>query len=868
MLRPGPETGSSGGADVRGPALAVTVLMLAVAALAGCTSGRSGDGAAGGSGGGSGGPDIPPVRSGQAGLIWPFESSDFNRVAVGVLPAAWTSKGPAGVAEYPDTVNRSLKVTSGATATWRFAALAGAVDVAARVRVEQTTGRSDVLTVAGSDGRPAAAIAIRDGQLTELATGRRVMPVEPQQWYSLRLVLRTDNQRYDLFVDGRKALAAVPFQNRAAGITTVSAGVGRGNAGSLYLDDVNAHRNPDPSVDYLLLDQFDNAGAGSRPTGYEVGPGGKLHVVAAPSNQDHSIQLARTGDGDATATRRFAARTGIVVAQATVRTDRVNGTKVALGAQSSEGRTVAAVAFSEGWLVHDTGRARHQLVPFVAGQWYTVRLVLDVQAQRFEVAVDGRRFDPIEPGAQAVPRWSFQDRAADVGRLQFGAGGRDGGTVGIDKVMVYTNPVSLPPGTVIDVRKAPYNAVGDGTTDDTAAIQRAIDDVPANGSVLLSGGVFLSGMIRLKSNMTLWVDRDAVLLGTRNDEGYPLFDASSAGTPSFGGRRRTLILSAGADNVGIDGGGIIDGNGGKPEWAIERNGDNDTIRPTLMFLTKGRNISVRNLYIKNAAAWAIVPAEAEGVLIADLNIDSNLYANRDGIDIVDSRSVLVERVNVWVDDDAICFKSFTTGVDGAVVRLSSVGHSERANGVKFGTESRGAFRNVVVEDVLVKNVDKAALTIASVDGATLSNITFRRITIDGAFRAFFVLSGKRTESAARPGWVSGVHFEAVAATRLAEPSLATGQWLDGTTYRLYGILLSDVNQVVAGGVQTVPAEPREYAGAYPESTFLSRDTSPPAYGYFFRHADGVTIRASTTTAQRPDVRQHVALSDVDRVSRR
>ena len=29
----------------------------------------------------------------------------------------------------------------------------------------------------------------------------------------------------------------------------------------------------------------------------------------------------------------------------------------------------------------------------------------------------------------------------------------------------------------------------------------------------------------------------------------------------------------------------------------------ETGRPTLMFLTKGRNISVRNLYIKNAAAW-------------------------------------------------------------------------------------------------------------------------------------------------------------------------------------------------------------------------------------------------------------------------
>jgi hypothetical protein len=367
--------------------------------------------------------------------------------------------------------------------------------------------------------------------------------------------------------------------------------------------------------------------------------------------------------------------------------------------------------------------------------------------------------------------------------------------------------------------------------------------------------------------MTLWVARDAVLLGTQNDDSYPLLDAATTGTPAIGGKRRTLILSAGADNINIDGGGTIDGNGAKPEWNIERNGGNDTIRPTLMYLTKGRNISVRNVTVRNAAAWAIVPAEADGVLIADVNIDSNLYANRDGIDVIDSRGVLVERVNVWSDDDSICFKSFTTGVDGALVRLSTVGHSERANGVKFGTESRGSFRNVVIEDVLVKNVDKAALTIASVDGATIFNITFRRITVDHALRLFFVLTGQRAESPNPPGPVSGVHFESITATGLSAPSLATGQYLNGATYRLYDVLLSDVHQATPGGVRSIPGEPAEYAGLYPESSLLSGEGSLPAYGYFLRHVDGVTLSATSTDPKRPDVRQHVALSDTDQVAR-
>jgi Glycosyl hydrolases family 28 len=817
-----------------------------------------------------------PAIAGEYGL-----GADFNDTAKDAMPPGWSadtagSAGSVGVAEVPDAVDHSLKVTKTATAgevlaTTAFGPLTGSVQLEARVRVEQTAGWYNVLYVAGSTRAPVASIAVRGGQFYDAGTGRYLAPVTAQRWYSLRVEIRTGPQRFDLFVDGQRVLADAPFRTGSADVGRVTVGVGDGYTGTIYADEVSARAVPDPSVDYVVLDQFNDTAAGASPAGYEVlSTGGSVSVVPVPSDADRGLLLNRTAAaGETKAIRHFAPQTGTVVVQANVRTDETAGIKSALYALSGTGIPAASVQFDNGWLrVFDAGGG-HRLTAAAAKEWYTVRLVLDVAAQQYEVFIDGRRFTPAPYSKEQVaPRWAFRDtRATDVAALMAGTPVDRAGTMRLDNVMVYHNPVAAPPGPAVDVRHAPYNAVGDGITDNTEAIQRAVNDVPAGGSVVLSGGVFLTGTIRLKSNMTLWVDKSAALLGTWDESKYPLFDHPHDGTPSIGGiMRRALLLSVGADNLAIDGGGTIDGNGEKPEWYDDGGVDPATgqkrLLPTLMFLTTGENVSVRNVHVKHTAMWAVVLAEVDHALVSDVNIDNNIFGGRDGVDLVDTHDALVERVNVWSDDDAICFKSYVErGVDGATVRLSTVGHSERANGVKFGTASVGPYKNVVVEDVLVKHVDKAALTVTAVAGSVVSNVSYRRITVDGALRALFVLLGKRTEANVPPRWVSGVRFEGIVATNLVEPSAVSGELLDGTTYRIYNVLVSDVSQTVAGGVTKMPGEPVEYEGIYPESNYWTGNSKLPAYGYFFRHVNGVTIRGSTTVLKQADVRPVTAYRD-------
>ncbi|HEY3991384.1 MAG TPA: glycosyl hydrolase family 28-related protein, partial [Ktedonobacteraceae bacterium] len=68
-----------------------------------------------------------------------------------------------------------------------------------------------------------------------------------------------------------------------------------------------------------------------------------------------------------------------------------------------------------------------------------------------------------------------------------------------------------------------YGARGDGLTDNTTAFQRAITDCSHNGGgvVLVPAGIFVTGAIRLLSNVNLHLVAEATILFSGNVHLYP-----------------------------------------------------------------------------------------------------------------------------------------------------------------------------------------------------------------------------------------------------------------------------------------------------------------------------------------------------------
>jgi polygalacturonase len=448
----------------------------------------------------------------------------------------------------------------------------------------------------------------------------------------------------------------------------------------------------------------------------------------------------------------------------------------------------------------------------------------------------------------------------------------------IDNIAISSDEgLCSPPGTQYNVKN--YGAKGDGSTNDTAAIQAAINACAGtNGSVVLTGGTFMSGQIKLKSNMTLWIDNTAVLKGIQNNSLYPAITQHAdnanvwlSGVLGGGGweLKEAFVYAEGANNLTIAGGGAIDGNGDCPIWDSSKD---ETVRPMAVYIAYSSNVRLANLEIVNSAMWDCVLLECNTAIVDGININTSTYGvNKDGIDICDSHDVTITNSTILCQDDAICPKSGSTnGVDRLTVKNVTI-NGTTGNKIKFGTLTYGAFTNCLIQDIAInggRGGGLCAISLQGLDGADFSNITFDKIKMIGSRNAFFLLhsAGKRGHkpvgAPAKIGSMTGITFSNLDFRNIADNigSCISGINTNGTVYRVENVTFNNVKVVpFKGGATYVPANPGEYTGNYPEYNVFG---ILPAWGYYIRHAKNITFTNCSQTVSPSDVRQAIVQFDV------
>ena len=224
---------------------------------------------------------------------------------------------------------------------------------------------------------------------------------------------------------------------------------------------------------------------------------------------------------------------------------------------------------------------------------------------------------------------------------------------------------------IYDIRK--YGAVGDGVTECTEALQRAVDDCSAagGGTVVVEAGCYLFYPFRLKSGVVLEIRKGAVLLAGTVPEKYPVIQENPYWNVLFAPRhnRRCVIYAEGAEHVGIAGKGTIDFQGkafvdadesvipGYGRWCRH----SDTLVPgRSLFFVGCRDVRIEDVLLKDTAGgWFTWLLDCEDVLVRGVTMQADLrMPNSDGLHMGSCRNVRVSDCNFQCGgDDCIIVRS-------------------------------------------------------------------------------------------------------------------------------------------------------------------------------------------------------------------
>ena len=329
----------------------------------------------------------------------------------------------------------------------------------------------------------------------------------------------------------------------------------------------------------------------------------------------------------------------------------------------------------------------------------------------------------------------------------------------------------------IDMRLA--GASPSGTKLNTVLINKTIEKLNANGggTLFFPAGKYLTGTIKLKSNITIELEAGATLLFSDNFDDYlPYVEMRHEGImmKSFS----PLIYAVDAEYITIKGEGKIDGQG-KKWWDeffrviidLKNNGKRDInkyqtmwdqvndakvigseinedysealqrrfFRPPFIQPIRCKNVRIEGITIVNSPFWTVNPEFCENVTVDRVTIANPLSPNTDGINPESCRYVHISNCHISVGDDCITLKSGrdlqarNLNAPNENITITNCTMLSGHGGVVIGSEMSGGVKKVVISNCVFDGTDRGIRIKSTrgrggvVEDIQINNIVMRNI---------------------------------------------------------------------------------------------------------------------------------------------
>jgi polygalacturonase len=262
-----------------------------------------------------------------------------------------------------------------------------------------------------------------------------------------------------------------------------------------------------------------------------------------------------------------------------------------------------------------------------------------------------------------------------------------------------------------------YGAVSDNTTDNTKAIQEAINAAgkAGGGWVIIPSGIYLCGPLQFTNNLNLHIDSGAILRMLPIEQ-YP------GGTKEG----KEFISGIKLHDIVISGHGTIDGQG-SPWWPFAKT--EGAKRPRMIVLKDCERILIEQVKLTNSPMFHIaIGGKSSNVTVRNAIICApasddpvNPSHNTDACNVTGNK-IWIHDCDISVGDD-----NYTCGGGTSNVLISNNTYGY-GHGVSIGSPTRGGVSNITVENCTFTNTECGIRIKSDRDrGGLLQNLTYRNL---------------------------------------------------------------------------------------------------------------------------------------------